>query len=79
MLVSDTVKKLAPKPVQIYDARRKPLVRRRVIERRYGISPRTLDYWMKHRRIPSHKIGGTLIFSIANCDAALSRFEVQAK
>jgi hypothetical protein len=41
--------------------------------------PRPLDNWMKHRRILFHKIGGALFFSIANCDAALSRFEVKAK
>jgi hypothetical protein len=62
---------------RIYDARRKPLVRRKVIERRYEISPRTLDVWMKARRIPFYKIGGTLFFSIAKCDEALERFEIK--
>ena len=33
--------------LQIYDAKTRPLVRRRVVEHRYGISPRTLDYWLQ--------------------------------
>jgi len=63
---------------QIYDARRKPLVRRRAIERRYEISPRTLDNWMRSHKIPFYKIGGTLFFSIEHCDKALEKFEIKA-
>jgi hypothetical protein len=65
------------KAVSSADARRKPLVRRRVIEHRYRISPRTLDNWMKERRIPFYKIRGLLFFSIQKCDAALERFEIK--
>jgi len=67
-----------PEP-KIYDARRKPLVRRRVIEKRYDISPRCLDNWMKQRRIPVVRIGRILLFSIEACDKALGRFEIKAK
>jgi len=67
-----------PEP-KIYDVRRKPLVRRRIIERRYDISPRCLDSWMKARRIPFFKIGGALFFSVQACDEALKRFEIKAK
>jgi hypothetical protein len=67
-----------PEP-KLYDARRKPLVRRRVIEKRYAISPRCLDNWMRERRIPFFKIGRILFFSIEACDKALGRFEIKAK
>jgi hypothetical protein len=67
-----------PDPNSPPDARRKPLVRRGVIERRYRISPRTLDNWMNERRIPFYKIGGLLFFSIPKCDQALERFEVKS-
>jgi hypothetical protein len=60
-----------PDPNSPPDARRKPFVRRRMIERRYGISPRTLDNWMKERRVPFLKICGLLLFDIRKCDAAL--------
>ena len=63
---------------EIYDAKQHPLVRRSVIEARYGRSPRCLDNWMRKRIIPYYRIGGTLYFSIQDCDAALKRFEVKA-
>jgi hypothetical protein len=63
--------------MKLYDARRKPLVRRKVIERRYDVSARTLDNWMKARRIPFIKVGGLLLFSIEKCDKALERFEIR--
>jgi len=62
---------------KLYDARRRPLVRRGVIERRYGIAPRTLDNWLRTRKIPFIKVGGLLFFSIEKCDAALERFEIK--
>jgi hypothetical protein len=61
------------------DRRRRPLVRRATIERRYQISPRTLDTWMKERRVPFIKIRGSLFFDIESCDKALKRFEVKAR
>jgi hypothetical protein len=59
------------------DARRKPLVRRKAVQRRYGVSARTLDNWMKERRIPFYKVRGMLFFNIEKCDAALERFEIK--
>jgi len=64
---------------KLYDARRKPLVRRRMIEKRYDISPRCLDNWMKERKLPFFKIGRMLFFSVEACDKALKRFEVKSK
>jgi hypothetical protein len=66
-----------PKPVTIYDRRRRPLVRRQVIEKRYGISGRTLDNWMKSRKVPFIKIGHLLFFSVEECDRALERYTVK--
>jgi hypothetical protein len=63
----------------IFDRRRRPLVRRQAIEKRYGISPRCLDNWMRLRRIPYLKVGGLLFFSVEACDKALQKFEIKAK
>ena len=62
---------------KLYDARRRPLVRRGVIERRYGVSPRTLDNWLRTRKIPYYKIGSMLFFSVEAIDSALQRFQVK--
>jgi hypothetical protein len=48
-----------------------------IIERRYGVSPRTLDNWLRTRKIPYYKIGSMLFFSIERCDAALERFQIK--
>ncbi len=63
------------KALQLYDARRRPLVGREVIQRRFRISRRTLANWMKGGKIPFIKIGGKLYFSIEKVDQALERFE----
>jgi len=47
------------------------------MERRYGVSPRTLDNWMRTGKIPYYKIGSMLFFSIERCDAALERFQIK--
>jgi excisionase family DNA binding protein len=44
---------------------------------RYGVSHRTIDNWIRQRRIPYLKCGRLVRFNIAKCDAALSRFEVK--
>jgi hypothetical protein len=62
----------------IYDARHHPLVRRDIIQKRYRISRRTLDTWMKDRRIPVIKVGRILLFSVEACDKALGKFETKA-
>ena len=54
--------KSPPKSVTVYDRRRRPLVRRRAIERRYGISPRCLDNWMKERKVPVIKNRKDVVF-----------------
>jgi hypothetical protein len=72
------MKNSRPEPT-LYDRRRRPLVRRGVIERRYGISSRCLDNWMRQRKIPFFKIGRMLFFSVEDCDQALKRFEVKFK
>ena len=49
---------------------------KRGIAKRYGVSVRCIDNWIKGRRIPHQKIGRLVRFNIARCDAALARFEV---
>jgi hypothetical protein len=63
------IRRLLPLPP--YDPHRKPFARRRIIEQRYSVSGRTLDSWMKSRRIPFLKVGRILLFDIRKCDEAL--------
>jgi excisionase family DNA binding protein len=44
---------------------------------RYEVSLRTIENWMRQRRLPFVKCGRVVRFNIAKCDAALSRFEVK--
>ncbi len=69
---------LSPKMAQpkLFDARRRPLVRRGTIERRYDISPRTLSNWMKSGKVPFLKVGNLVFFEVEQCDQALKRFQV---
>jgi hypothetical protein len=64
---------------RLYDARRRPLVRRQALLRRYDISSRCLDNWIRQRRIPFIKIGRVMLFDPLKCDKALERFEIKAK
>lgn len=43
-----------------------------------SVSPRTVDRWVKGRKIPYIKIGRTLRFRWAAVEAALVRFEHKA-
>jgi predicted site-specific integrase-resolvase len=48
--------------------------------RRYGISQRTVDNWMKHGVIPFIKIGRKFIrFDADDCDRALTKFKTKSK
>lgn len=42
---------------------------------RYAISQRCVDNWVYKRLIPSVKVGRSIRFDVAACDAALKRFE----
>jgi hypothetical protein len=48
------------------------------IAHRYFVSLRTVDNWMRARRIPHLKLGRSVRFDITKCDAALARFEIKA-
>jgi excisionase family DNA binding protein len=50
---------------------------KRGIAERYGVSERTIDNWIRVRRIPHLKAGRVVRFNIARCDSALARFEVK--
>jgi excisionase family DNA binding protein len=44
---------------------------------RYGVVPRTIDYWIARRQIPYLKLGRKLVrFDPEECDKALQRFKV---
>jgi excisionase family DNA binding protein len=43
-----------------------------------SVSPRTIDRWVKERKIPYIKVGRTLRFRWAAVEAALVRFEHKA-
>ncbi len=55
------------------------LLKRREIAARYGVGTRTVDRWVKERRIPYIRIGPRCVrFCPERCDAALQLFEVEA-
>jgi excisionase family DNA binding protein len=43
---------------------------------RLGVSPRTLDAWMKSKRVPYLKIGRTVRFRWQSVSEALDRYSV---
>ena len=43
------------------------------------VSTRTIENWMKKGLIPYTKIGGLVRFNVAHVDAALAKFEIQAR
>jgi hypothetical protein len=50
------------------------LVPKQVIADRYSVSPRTIEFWVRKRRIPCFKVGRELLFNIADCDEAVQAF-----
>jgi len=64
---------------QLYDGRRRRLVRRKAMLARYDFSPRFFDKLIHDRKIPFIKIGRVLLFDPIKCDAALEKFEVKPK
>ena len=51
------------------------LISTEVLGNRYSVTPETIKYWTKKRRIPCVKIGRQLLFNIADCDRAADRFK----
>jgi predicted DNA-binding transcriptional regulator AlpA len=50
------------------------------IGRRYEVSQRTVDNWMKDGILPYHKLGPKCVrFDPAECDKAIAKFRVKAK
>jgi excisionase family DNA binding protein len=52
------------------------LVPKETIAERYSVSPRTIEFWVRKRRIPCIKVGRQLLFNIADCDKAVRRFQL---
>ncbi len=49
------------------------------IAERYAVSIRTIDNWMRDRKIPYVKLSERMVrFKIENCDEALQTLEVKA-
>jgi hypothetical protein len=50
------------------------------IGRRYEVSPRTIDNWMKNGVIPFIKIGRKFVrFDPDECDRAIARFKIESE
>ena len=64
---------------QLYDGRRRRLVRRKAMLARYDFSPRFFDKLIHDRKIPFIKIGRVLLFDPLKCDEALARFEIKSR
>ena len=54
------------------------LILKPLVARRAGVSVRTVDEWIRHKRIPSIKIGRTIRFRWAAVEAALLKYERHA-
>ena len=46
--------------------------------RRYAVSLRSFDNWIAEGRLPMYKIGRSVRFDPAECDAALNMFRIPA-
>jgi predicted DNA-binding transcriptional regulator AlpA len=55
------------------------LVTKPELAARYGVVVRTIDNWIALRQVPFLKIGKKMVrFDVAECDAALQRFKINA-
>jgi excisionase family DNA binding protein len=63
---------------QVIDRAADGLLSKKEVAARLRISPRTLDQWMRKKRIPFLKIGKTVRFRFPAVLEKLNRFEVNA-
>jgi excisionase family DNA binding protein len=63
-------RKLTPQEIAL-----RYLVPKQTIADRYSVSPRTVEFWVRKRRIPCFKVGRELLFNIADTDKAVERFK----
>ena len=63
---------------QVIDRATDGLLSKSEVAARLRISPRTLDQWMRKKRVPFLKIGKTVRFRFSDVLEKLSRFEVNA-
>lgn len=52
-------------------------VRKKQMAQELSISERTLNTWMRQRRIPYFRVGGTVLFRIEDVRRALERYQVR--
>lgn len=50
------------------------LVSKEVVAHRYSVSPRTIEFCARKRRIPSIKVGRSLRFQVQACARAVEKF-----
>jgi excisionase family DNA binding protein len=63
---------------QVIDRATDGLLSKKEVAARLRISPRTLDQWMRKKRIPFLKIGKTVRFRFSAVMRKLNQFEVNA-
>jgi excisionase family DNA binding protein len=51
------------------------LITKEEIAHRYSVSARTIEFWVRKRRIPTIKVGRQLRFRVEECDRAVERFK----
>ena len=64
--------------ITIADAKGRFLVDKDFLAKRYGVSRRTIEFWVAGKKIPYVKIGGAIRFAVEAVDRAIvKRFGVQ--
>jgi excisionase family DNA binding protein len=63
---------------QVIDRATDGLLSKKEVAARLRISPRTLDQWMRKKRVPFFKVGKTVRFRFAAVLQKLKQFEVNA-
>lgn len=54
------------------------LLNKRAVASLLGVSPRTVDAWMRSRRLSYYKIGRTVRFTRTAVEACLAKFEIRS-
>jgi excisionase family DNA binding protein len=67
-------KAAAPRRKPAQDLGDRYLVTKEIIAHRYSVSPRTVEFWVRKRRLPVVKVGREWRFRIEACDRAVDRF-----
>ena len=55
------------------------MLRKKDIAEKYKVSARTVNEWMKSKKVPYMKIGGSVRFDPDDVDVAIRKFTVRAR